>query len=370
MIYKNGRYYMVKFMWQGKLIRKSTRATEKKTARTVESQIRSELAKKNYGILERKPSPTLSEFLKKEFIPFTQGKFQTVPKTLDYYLYGTKSLLASDLANLQLDEITDQNAGHYAAGRSNLSVATVNCGLRTLRRALNLAADWGKLDRKPKIGLAKGERRRERVLTDDEAERYLQACLQPWHDVATIIRWSGLRPGEVFCLRWENLAFNGDQVFVQIPRGKSKAARRVLPMMPQAYQVLKARWESQSSQADGWIFPSASRSGHFEQGSAKNQHAKALKISGISPFEPYILRHTALTEIGKHCDTYTLARIAGHSSITITERYVHPQAEAIMHAFEKMAIRRQLVTEGGHPDKKADFHLDGSETVNNLISSN
>jgi len=33
MIYKNGRYYMVKFMWKGKLVRKSTRATDIKTAR-------------------------------------------------------------------------------------------------------------------------------------------------------------------------------------------------------------------------------------------------------------------------------------------------------------------------------------------------
>jgi hypothetical protein len=32
-------------------------------------------------------------------------------------------------------------------------------------------------------------------------------------------------------------------------------------------------------------------------------------------------------------DVFTLARIAGHSSITITQRYVHPQADAIERAF-------------------------------------
>ena len=45
-----------------------------------------------------------------------------------------------------------------------LSPSTVNCGLRTLRRALSLAYPWGKLDRMPKITLAKGEAGPERLL--------------------------------------------------------------------------------------------------------------------------------------------------------------------------------------------------------------
>jgi YD repeat-containing protein len=52
--------------------------------------------------------------------------------------------------------------------------------LRTLRRALYLAAEWGKSDRRPKITMVKGERQRDRVLTDAEVERYLEACEQPW----------------------------------------------------------------------------------------------------------------------------------------------------------------------------------------------
>jgi hypothetical protein len=35
-------------------------------------------------------------------------------------------------------------------------------------------------------------------------------------------------------------------------------------------------------------------------------------------------------------DAFTLARIAGHSSITITQRYCHPQADAIEQAFIKV----------------------------------
>lgn len=37
------------------------------------------------------------------------------------------------------------------------------------------------------------------------------------------------------------------------------------------------------------------------------------------------------------CDVFTLARIAGHSSITITQRYVHPQADSIKRASQQTA---------------------------------
>jgi hypothetical protein len=40
---------------------------------------------------------------------------------------------------------------------------------------------------------------------------------------------------------------------------------------------------------------------------------------------------------------FALARIMGHSSITITLRYVHTQSEAVEQAFQI------LVTEGGQP---------------------
>ena len=63
---------------------------------------------------------------------------------------------------------------------------------------------------------------------------------------------------------------------------------------------------------------------------------KAAGGKALKPFQPYILRHTALTQLAEAgCDVFTLARIAGHSSITITQRYVHPQEDAIERAFKQ-----------------------------------
>jgi len=59
---------------------------------------------------------------------------------------------------------------------------------------------------------------------------------------------------------------------------------------------------------------------------------KRLQIVGSND---YTLRHTALTNLGEKArgDVFVLARIAGHSSITVTQRYIHPQADAINRVF-------------------------------------
>jgi len=371
MIYKlTGRkYYRVKFQFKGETIHKCTRATDAKTARSIEATLRSELAKGNWGILELKPAPTLAEFLKKDFLPFTRTRFASKAKTLAYYQYGVDRLCTSDLAKFRITEITGKDATQFAARYASFSASTINCGLRTLRRALNLAFEWGKLDKPVRIPLAKGERQRSRVLTDAEIKLYLDNCRQPWKDAATLILGTGMRPGEVYRLRWEFVLLNGSGGLIQVSEGKSKSARRLLPMVPDVYRMLKDRHETQGKPAEGWVFPTTARGGHLEQGTGKTQHSAAIakvnaetaktnakrESAGEKPlplplpaFEPYVMRHTALTFMSPFCDAFTLARIAGHSSITITQRYCHPQADAVEAAFSKFGNRSEVVTDGGH----------------------
>ena len=130
MIYKlTGRkYYRVKFKFKGETIHKCTRATDAKTARSIEATLRSELAKGNWGIIERKPAPTLKEFLTKDFLPFTRTRFASKRKTCDYYEYGGERLNGSDLAKLPINEITGQHAAQFAARNSGFAASTINVG--------------------------------------------------------------------------------------------------------------------------------------------------------------------------------------------------------------------------------------------------
>jgi integrase len=111
----------------------------------------------------------------------------------------------SKLSGLRLDELTDEHAQQFAAEYCKLSPSGINRGLRTLRRALNLAYQWNQLDKPVKVELAKGENQRDRVLTESELTAYLDACPQPWRDVASVIAEEGMRPGEVFALRWSHI---------------------------------------------------------------------------------------------------------------------------------------------------------------------
>jgi integrase len=317
----------------------------------MEAAHRTALAKGEVGFRERK-AVALRDFIKQDFLPYVEAQFKAAkPATLRYYQYGAATLQDSPLSELKLSEITDQHAKQYSAKRAKLSPSTINCGLRTLRRALSLAYQWDKLDRMPKLSLAKGERQRERVLSDAEVAAYLEACAQPWKDAATVMLGTGLRPSEVLSLQWERIHLNGTGGMLQIAEGKSRAARRILPMVPAVYDSLKARWLAQGSPLSGWTFPSEGKSGHLRRDTGKTFHSKALAAirdaaekegneTPVKAFPPYTLRHTALTRLAEAgCDAFTLARIAGHSSITITQRYCHPQADAIERAFSKLPAR-------------------------------
>jgi integrase len=350
-IYKRGDVYWYKFMFNGQLIRHSTKQGNNKVAQKQEAMHRARLANGEVGIREKKPAPVLKDFLKNDFLPFAQTKHAAKPLTYRYYKQGVDLLIKSAMATLRFDELTDQHAQAFAARHSAMSASGINRGLRTLRRAVNLAYAWGKIDKPVKVTLAKGEVQRDRVVTPDEETKYLQACPQPWKDCATIILDEGFRPGEVFALRWPHVLLNEDGTgLIQIVEGKSKAARRVLPMTPRVHALLLARHEAAGKPEDGWIFPSGSNCGHLNGDAAREQHTKGLDDSGVKDFVPYVLRHTALTRLGERAggDVFALARIAGHSSITVTQRYVHPQADTINRIFTSQLL---VGTKLGTPKK-------------------
>ena len=146
-IYKRGRVYWYKFMWNGKMIRESTRQTNQNTARQMEGAHRASLAKGEVGLRERTPAATLYDFVSRRFEPWAEAS--TSSKTwLDYYRPGVRTIQKyKPFASLRLNEITSEKAADFAAWRlsSGLQVSSVNSSLQVLRRIMRLAAEWGQL---------------------------------------------------------------------------------------------------------------------------------------------------------------------------------------------------------------------------------
>ena len=356
MIYKRGKVYWYKFMWQGKLIRESTKQGNDKVARQMESAHRTSLAKGLVGIREKKPVPTLREFANREFLPWAKATFTDKPKTYVWYRGGVFRLSEHEpIANAKLDLIKGDLIAGYIAHRRNrgLGVTAINRELQILRRILRIAAEWGLLDKAPLVRMLPGERPRDRVLSPEEEARYLAAASEPLASVAIVLADTGMRPEECFRLGWEHISFaNARFGTLRIPFGKTAAARRMLPMSLRVRETLEARWERQGRPEEGWVFPAHTNSGHVESSSIRTQHATALRLSKVRPFVLYSLRHTFLTRLGEsRCDAWTLARIAGHSNLSISQRYVHPSDDAVQSAMSRL---------GGHNFRHS---LESSESV-------
>ena len=62
-----------------------------------------------------------------------------------------------------------------------------------------------------------------------------------------------------------------------------------------------------------------------------NAEAKKNQQPMVKPWVLYAFGHTFLTRLGESgCDAWTLARVAGHSSIAMSSRYVHPSADRVL----------------------------------------
>ena len=274
------------------------------------------------------------------------------------------------LSGAKLNEIPAETiAGFIEKQReAKYEVSSINRALQVLRRAFHLAVEWGKVEKLPvKISLVPGERRRERVLSEDEEKAYLkaageigdsileahEAALQgiratqrgeqpqrpedPYllRDAAVILLDCGLRPEECYRLRWQH--YRGETIYV--PHGKTINARREIPLSERAREVLERRRGGESP----WVFPAPTASGHLEQSTLKGQHEKARKLAEIDLFVPYTFRHTCLTRWAGILDPYTLAYLAGHSDFATTRRYVHPNLNTAREALE-----RARKVQGGH----------------------
>ncbi len=338
---KDGKYWY-KFVWQGKLVRESTKQGNDKVARQMESAHRTSLAKGEVGIRERKVVPTLASFLTERILPWAEATFAAnTPKNAKWYRNECRALKEyKPLANAPLDGINGELTSEFAAQRikQGRQIATVNSSLRVLRRVLNLAVEWGVITVSPKLKVLSGERRRERVVSAEEEARYLTVASEPLASIASVLADTGMRPEECFRIRWEYVTWlSGRNGALLVTHGKTASARRVLPMTPRVRAILETRWLAAGKPEEGWVWPARARSGHVEPNSIYGQHLKALEASKVRPFVLYSLRHTFLTRLGESgCDSWTLARIAGHSSVAISARYVHPSEDKVLEAISRL----------------------------------
>lgn len=235
--------------------------------------------------------------------------------------------------------------------RRTVSVVTVNRALTTLKLMYALAVRFR-------------ERGWMRVISRREEARYFAAIrCENLRDVARLMLETGIRPQEAMSLRAKDIDLKRSVVHIAAPdrapaiMGKTFNAARSLPLNGAALAVLERRmmnhaggcdrdaWRPGRFQPEAFLFPSDSKIGRLE--CLAKTHHRAVRNARISPpFRLYDLRNpfaTRAAELGVPLPV--LAALLGHSEISMTVRYVHPQADAM-----RAAIRR--IEKGVRPRKK------------------
>ena len=146
-------------------------------------------------------------------------------------------------------------------------------------------------------------------------------------DAFLILRGTGMRPGECFAMQWEYVCWDG--MFYQNPRGKTKTARRPIPLLGDAFSILQRRHAAQHTPKSGWIFPQdKSATGHIV--SITKAFTKARDAAGL-PKEMvlYTARHGNMTDLSGTCSLVEVMAIGGHSDVKTAMKYQHPDVAAL-----------------------------------------
>ncbi|HEV2495990.1 MAG TPA: site-specific integrase [Terriglobia bacterium] len=172
----------------------------------------------------------------------------------------------------------------------------------------------------------------------------MNAAPQPLHDVALLALDSGMRPGEELALRWADVHFDlvkGAKFgYVHVARGKSRNAKRNLSLTPRVRAMLEGREKQKTS---AWVFTDETGWRPLSRFTLRDQHdAVRQAIKRPAEFVIYCLRHTFGTRLGESGENaFTIMKIMGHSSVTVSQRYVHPTPETLERAFERLEERNQ-----------------------------
>lgn len=193
----------------------------------------------------------------------------------------------------------------------------------------------------------------------------MDAAPQPLRDVAVLILETAVRPGEAVNLQWADVYFqpavHARFGYIAIREGKSRNAKRNLSLTARAAEMLRARKATDAGSP--WVFPGDCSEAPILGTSIDHQHDKVrdtLKLP--KDFVVHSLRHTMLTRLGEDgADAFTIMKIAGHSSVTVSQRYVHPTPEGMERAFDRLEKLNAVKYEQAQAETKTEAIAAGAE---------
>lgn len=170
--------------------------------------------------------------------------------------------------------------------------------------------------------------------TEDLSPTQIQKLLkvlekEPDIQAAGIVRialFTGMRRGEIFRLKWDDVDFHRGFIAIREPKG---GENQFIPLNSQARAVLENHPHSDSP----YVFPGNYGKLRVE---CKKPMARIKKLAGFPPgFRPlHGLRHTYASMLASsgQVDMYMLQKLLTHKTPQMTQRYAHLRDEAFTNA--------------------------------------
>lgn len=235
----------------------------------------------------------------------------------------------------KLSEITTTDIDDFKLIRlREVKPATVNRSLSVLRHLINMAKRWKKYHGENPVsivGLLEENNQIERILTLEEEEKLLDACISYLKPIIMMALNTGMRRGEILNLKWSDIDLNINLITVNQTNSKGKKARKVYinSTLKKILLELKIR-----SGGNDYVFLDNEGQPLRE---IKNGFKAACRRAGIQGLRFHDLRHTAATRmVESGASIVAISRILGHSDIKTTMRYTHPE-ESVKDALETLA---------------------------------
>jgi integrase len=269
-------------------------------------------------------STTWGDFVNHTYLPFyrRKWKFSTRMTNEDRFrvhltpIYGQR-----ELGSFQRDELQDLLDAKVQAGLSHSIVAHLRWDLR---QVLRMAVQEGHLQRNPAelLFIPRDARRPEHtVMTLKEVQTCFAVLDQCERLVAKFAILAGLRPGEIFGLKWDHLSETHAEIRQRIYRGRidspktSHSLRKAALAAGLLDDIREWKGISLNNSDDGWVFPSETGKTPMSRDNLWRRHMRPqLTSAGLGWVDFHVMRRTHATLMNEiHDDPKMVADQLGHT---------------------------------------------------------
>lgn len=190
--------------------------------------------------------------------------------------------------------------------------------LQAIKTMMRTAEKWKLVPMQNWNLVSKMKQKKGRVVfhTEEEIQEMLKVAPQWYRLIIKLGSRAGLRRGEMAELRWEDIDFEHNQIYV---RANKTENYRYVPLS----QDLKTELENFPRGKDGYVVPLLDDCKRECRYFITAAYCKMMKVLGFKSF-PHKLRHTFASHlVQKGVELYTVSKLLGHSSIKMTEIYAH-----------------------------------------------